>query len=517
MKLRPSMLAAWCLAGLWLAANPTLLWAACVGSEKVGAGRAASITVDSMVPLRRIEPHYFGFSFVWVEFQESLWNEAAGRVDADAIKWLKEFPGAVYRYPGGTESNYFDWRAAIGAPEQRPGRKIVKWKDSVVAKFGLDEYLSFIREVGGEPWYVVNLYGEFGREGDVRKLSDEASHLAAHLRGKGSVLRWELGNELDRGDYSWSVGKYLEAARPVAEAIRRADPQARFVAIMEDYDAHWRWKRMRAADYNREVAKGLTDLASEYAQHSYYDGINVEVPLTVPSRIAQICQSVEAAENARPAAGPVGIWVTEHARQPVKSAKGADWRPTWSHSANLEAALGVADFMIAATQVPEIQGLLMHALHGLDVPWPMFHQDKSGKQLRPSAVFLALHLLRQGMESEVLRTETRSPHQSNYAGGYDVRAAVMTDAARCRWSVWAVNRSDHAQAVSLRISALAGRRMRASTQVLGDENLKANNYLDGKRLQPRELPDADLAFGADGSAEFTIPAQSVAVVRLSFR
>jgi len=517
MSRRPSALAALFLAGVWLAASPAQLMAGCGGSEKVGTSETASIGVDSPSPLRRIEPHFFGFSFVSVEFQDSMWNVASRRVESEAVKWLKDFPGAVYRYPGGTESNYFDWKAAVGMPDTRPGRKLVKWKDSVVAKFGLDEYLAFVREVGGQPWYVANLYGEFGKEGDTQKLADEAGQLAAYLRGRGVVLRWELGNELDRGDYGWAVGKYVDKARRVAEAIRLADPQARFVALMEDYDAHWRWRRMRASDYNREVATALGDLASEYAQHSYYDGVNVEVPLSVPNRVAQLCQGIDAAAQAKPQAGGIGIWVTEHARQPVKSAKNADWRPTWSHSANLAAALGVADLMIAAAQVPEVNGLFVHALHGLDVPWPMFHKSEGGARIHPSAVFHALHLLRQSMEPEVLRTVTRSPNKSNYAGGYDVRATVMADAARTRWTVWAVNRSDREQAVVLRIPALAGRQMRAGMRVLGDENLKANNYLDGKRLQPRDLPHADLAFGADGSAAIVIPPQSIAVVRLASR
>lgn len=517
MKSRPSILAAWCLVGLWSLTNSTLLLAACGGSEKVGPGETASIAVDSVAALRRIEPHYFGFSFVWVEFQESIWNAAARRADSTVVKWLRDFPGAVYRFPGGTESNYYDWKAAVGTPDKRPGRKIVKWKDSVVADFGLAEYLALVRDVGGQPWYVANLYGEYEKEGDARKLAAEAGQLAAYLSGKDAMLRWELGNELDRGDYGWGVGKYLEVARPVAEAIRLADPQARFVAIMEDYDAHWRWKRQRAADYNREVAKGLTDLASEYAQHSYYDGVNVEVLITVPSRIAQICQSIEAAEKARPAAGPVGIWVTEHARQPVKTAKNADWRPTWSHSANLEAALGVADFMIAATQVPEIQGLFVHALHGLGVPWPMFHQTKAGTPFHPSAVFLALHLLRQGMEANVMKTVSRSPNLSGYTGGYDMRATVLADADRKRWAVWAVNRANQGRQVTLKIPALAGKTLKASMRALGDENLNASNYLDGTRLQTRDLPMKEMTFGTDGSAQIDIPMHSVVVARFEVK
>lgn len=495
--------------------------AACTGGERVRAAAAPGAVVDSSAALRRIDPHYFGFNFAWVEFEESLWNDVTERVNEDAVKWLQAFPGAVYRYPGGTESNYFDWKAAVGPKGQRAPRKAVKWKGPVVTRFGLDEYLAFVREVGGQPWYVANLFGEYGKEGDPQKLAEAARQLAAYLKGKdnsgGPILRWELGNELDRGEYLWSADKYLAVSKQVAEGIRRADPQARLVAIMEDYDVHWRWhwRGMNAAEYNRKVAVGLSNLAAEFTQHSYYDGVNVEVPYAVPKRIAQICNSIEAAEAARPGAGPVGIWVTEHSRQPVKnSAKNADWKSNWQKSANLEAALGVADFMIAASQIPEIMGLFVHALHGLDAPWPMFHKNKAGTQVHPSAVYWALRVLRQGMEPDVLRTTSSSANKGGYFGGYDFRASVMANPERTKWAAWAVNRSPSAQTIELRIPALAGKKVKANLQVLGDDNLNANNYLDGNRLRPRDLPEQVLVFDKAGRAALALPFQSVVAARL---
>ena len=82
--------------------------------------------------------------------------------------------------------------------------------------------------------------------------------------------------------------------------------------------------------------------------------------------------------------------------------------------------------MIPATQVPEIHGSFVHALHGLDVPWPMSHKSETG-QVHPSAVFWALHTLRQGMEANVMKTASRSANLSGYAGGYDMRATVLAD------------------------------------------------------------------------------------------
>lgn len=495
--------------------------AACTSSERVRAAIAPAIVVDSVAPLRRIEPHFFGFNFLWIEFQASFWNDATGRVEEEAVKWLQAFPGAVYRYPGGAESNYFDWKAAVGPKGQREPRKAVEWNGPLVARFGLDEYLAFVSEVGGQPWYVANLFGEYEKEGDPQKLAGDAGQLAAYLQGKagsgGRVLRWELGNELDRGWKLWRPEKYLAVSKQVAAAISHADPQAHFVAIMEDYDAHrgWGWRGLSAADYNRQIAAGLKGVTTEYAQHSYYDGVNVEVAESVPRRIAQLCSSIKAAEAVQPGTDPVGIWVTEHTRQPVKkSVKNADWRSNWSQSANLEAALGVADFMIAASQIPEVMGLFVHGLHGLNAPWPMFHKKKAGTQIHPSAVYWALKVLRQGMEAEVLHTTSYSGNAGGYFGGYDFRASVMSNSERTKWAMWAVNRSPSAQTIELRIPALAGKRAKANLQVLGDDNLNANNYLDGNRLRPRDQPEQVLVFDKAGRAALILDPQTITAAKL---
>lgn len=506
------------LAGLLLCIHCSFAEAACTGSEQVQAAASSVAVVEKPIALRRIEPHFFGFSFVWVEFQESLWNDAAGRVEDDAIKWLQAFPGAVYRYPGGTESNYFDWKSAVGPKEQRAPRKAVKWKGPLVTQFGPDEYLAFVKQVNGQAWFVANLFGEYGKEDDPRQLAEAAGQLAAYFRAKGytgdRILRWELGNELDRGEYLWSADKYLAASKLAAEAIRRADPQARFVAIMEDYDAHWRWRRTSAAAYNRKVAAGLAGLVDDYAQHSYYDGVNVDVPQSVARRVAQICGSIEAGESARAGTKPVAIWVTEHTRQPVKSAKNADWKPNWPQSANLEAALGVADFMIAASQIPEVQGLFVHALHGLNAPWPLFHKSRTDARIHPSAVYWALSVLRQGMESEVLATASHSGNAGGYFGGYDFRASIMADPGRSKWSAWMVNRASGTKVVELRIPFLAGKKARASLQVLADNNLNANNYLDGDRLRPRDLPERVIEFDGSGRTRLELLPHSITAARL---
>jgi hypothetical protein len=144
----------------------------------------------------------------------------------------------------------------------------------------------------------------------------------------------------------------------------------------------------------------------------------------------------------------------------------------------------------------------------------MFHKNKTGTQINPSAVYWALKVLRQGMESEVLRTTSYSANVGGYFGGYDFRASVMANPARTRWSAWSVNRAPSAQTIELRIPALAGKRVKANLQVLADDNLNANNYLDGNRLRPRDLPERVIVFDKTGRATLVLAPQSITAAKL---
>ncbi len=99
------------------------------------------------------------------------------------------------------------------------------------------------------------------------------------------------------------------------------------------------------------------------------------------------------------------VWMTEHnARVPENAWTKPDWKALWPETANLQAAISVADMLIATAQMPEVKGGMVHALHASDGPWPMFHRSRDGNHIYPSAVFYALQMLRTSMLPEVLHT-----------------------------------------------------------------------------------------------------------------
>lgn len=462
------------------------------------------VVTDRVV--KQLPPQFFGFSLEWVGFQQDLWDNQTQKVNADVTSALQAFPGAVYRYPGGTVSNYFDWRASVGPQETRPPRRAVGWKGPLTTQFGFNEYLDFLAAVGGQAWLVANLYGDFEGEGDGGVLAASATQWAVTARqANAKVLRWELGNELDRDRFRWPPEKYSARALEIARAIKAGDPAARFVSLLEDYDAQ---KWISAKSYNKQTSRALASLQPDQALHLYYDGPPGGPP--IPNRLKHLCASAAAVKDG--SGHPAAIWITEHARWPDGKVTDPGWKQHWGKTSNLGGALSVADMTIALSQIPGVEGAFLHGIGGIAGPWPLFHRTAAG--LKPSAVYWALRVLREGMLDQVLETRTYSRNTGDYAGGYDIRTSLLTNATRSKFALWAVNRSSDVAKVRLVMPMLAGKTVSARHASLSDTNPNANNVLNGERVIPKEI-SFRLRFDTRGEAQVQLPAYSVSAISIN--
>ena len=475
----------------------------------LNSGTDTSIRVENTT-IRTLTPQFFGFNLELVEFQNSLWDSSAGRVRSSIVPFLRRFPGAVYRYPGGTVANNFDWKAAVGPFSERTKQKIVDWQAPQIVQFGPAEYLRFVQEVGGTAWYVVNLHGSLDGAQDIGALVSSASQLAQTMkdeRSKGlpAVFRWELGNELDRGKYLWPPSKYIESSKAVSTALRRNYEDADFVGMAQDW-AHTGFT-IAGTDYNTVIALGLRGRLNEFSAHAYYDGPPWGPIL--PRVVDQICKNNTAARHGSPESV---VWVTEHGRTPTGTPDDPSWKTRWPQTGSLGAAISAADMMVSLVREKRILGGFIHSLHGTSGPWPMFHKQPDG-EYRPSVVFWAMLLLRETMQKNVLKTSIVTSNSSRDEVGYDANAVVLSNDDQSKFSLWMVNRGKNELVPRFQIPFLADKRISVKYAQLTSSNPASNNYTDPYKIFPaRKEVLVDVSH--TGEFALTVPANAVYVAEI---
>lgn len=441
----------------------------------------------------------------WLEFQLGLWDTTNQRVLPGVVSIFKEFTGAVYRFPGGTNSNHIDWRDAIGPVAARQSRKHVSWSDPLRAEFGLDEYLGFVKEVDGQAWYVANLYGALDSVKSPAELASNAERLATYAserahKGMPPILRWELGNELDRGVLKWSPARVADVALQVAAALKRSDPAAQFVTFQQEYPAQAD-KGYSAARYNKELRAAVTTLRPDFAMHFYYDG-PPDVP-PVNYFLKQLCQVID---NSKAEGSKGHVWITESGRVP-----NGFWTKTpkelWPETANLTAAISMADMLIALTQIPEVRGAFAHSLVTNSSPWPLVHKRTNGA-IDPSVTLLGLKLLRKHMLPNVLSTRQTSSDSGWQGASYKVRSAVLANNERTIFSLWTINKSNMTQQLHFEIKNTPLAIAFTDVSTITDDQVNANNYTSPNRVQIKKKAVSVMPQGT-GRWSIQLPPNSV--------
>lgn len=481
----------------------------CAGASQ-SSGNSCFLVRAENTTFRKLSPQFFGFNLELVEFQNSLWNSLNQRVEPAVVEYLRRFPGAVYRYPGGTVANNFDWRAAIGPISGRLEQKIVGWQAARVVQFGPVEYLNFVKEVNGTAWYVVNLHGDIVSSRKLDSLIGSASPLAIFMgsqrsNGMPSIYRWELGNELDRGHYRWPASKYISISKEIAKVILKAYDGAKIVGMTQD------WEHTGASifgvNYNTAVASDLKGYVGEYAGHAYYDG--KPWGPAVNRVVRQLRKNLEEVRSGAPNSV---LWVTEHGRTPLGTPSDPTWKSNWPQTADLGAALSVADVMISLAKTKNIEGAFIHSLHGTAGPWPMFHKQIDGT-LRPSAVFWALLLLREGLLEDVLKTELRVSDNGKNSAEVDSNSIILSDASRARFSIWMVNRKSNKMENGFEIPSLAGKRVVVKFALLTGSNTADSNYINPHKVFPLR-GEISIDVGIAGKFQLEVPENSVYVANI---
>lgn len=404
---------------------------------EAGAVGPVAVTVSTGTVLRKSIPRQlFGFNIVWRDF-ESGYVTSNGIVKQEIIDWLKPFQGALYRYPGGSPGNWFEWRKTTGPVSARP-KVLFDWNQFYVAYFGVDEFLTFLEQVDGRGIYTHNIVGPYQKPLTGEEIAKESLDLMRYVStfpatkcvgGVGCRLAyWELGNEMDWPPFNWSGPTYAARANEVIAAAKTEFPSAQFVV----HGKTTPWNKpttTEQANFNADVAK-LTDSAVKtVAIHPYYDGYSVPEMDVYLKKLLSAWSAVGKTPD---------LLITENARWPSVPPSGV-WQDNWTLSMGVGGAISSVDFLLNALDNPPVSGMVWHAL-GSSGPWQLFHWDKASNTIFPSPVYWGFRTIREAYLDDLVGVSPVTTVSGKYWGGYDLRLSAMKSSLGSKVSLLGVNR-----------------------------------------------------------------------------
>ncbi|MFF5619217.1 arabinosylfuranosidase ArfA [[Kitasatospora] papulosa] len=247
--------------------------------------RTARFTLDPAFTVGDVDPRLFG-SFIEhlgrcvydgiLEPGHPSADEAGLRTDV--LELVRELGVTAIRYPGGNFVSGYRWEDSVGPVDERPRRLDLAWRSTETNRFGLSEYIDFLRKVGprAEPMLAVNL-GTRGVQ-EAIQLQEYANHpsgteLSDRRVGHGDkdpfgIKLWCLGNEMDG---PWQTGhktaeEYGRLAAETARAMRQIDPSVQLVACGSSSRA-----MPTFAAWEATVLAETYDLVDYVSLHAYYE------------------------------------------------------------------------------------------------------------------------------------------------------------------------------------------------------------------------------------------------------
>jgi len=159
---------------------------------------------------------------------------------SSTIKYLKEMGVEIARWPGGNFVSAYDWRDGIGDRDRRPPRRELAWNGMETNDMGIDDFMTFCRLIGAEPYIAVN-----SGLGDAHSAAEEVEYVNGPATSRLGGLRaanghpapygvtiWGIGNEM-YGPWQWghlSITQYPDKHNLIVMAMRKVDPAIKVIA-----------------------------------------------------------------------------------------------------------------------------------------------------------------------------------------------------------------------------------------------------------------------------------------------
>jgi alpha-N-arabinofuranosidase len=158
----------------------------------------------------------------------------------DTIALLRQLHSGMWRLPGGNYISNWNWYDSVGDIDKRPLMFDYAWKAPQTNDVGMDEFMTFCKLIGTEPYITVN-----AGFGDAHSAAEEVEYMNGAVNTRLGAMRahnghpepyhvkfWDIGNE----PYgNWQIGRtdlkyFVLKTNDFAKAMRQVDPSITLLA-----------------------------------------------------------------------------------------------------------------------------------------------------------------------------------------------------------------------------------------------------------------------------------------------
>jgi alpha-N-arabinofuranosidase len=450
----------------------------------------------------------------------------------DVLELVRELGTTAIRYPGGNFVSGFKWEDGVGPKDERPRRLDLAWKSTETNRFGLSEFIGFLRKIDGEPMLAVNLgtrgvqealdLQEYANHPSGTALSDQ--RVAHGDKDPFGIRLWCLGNEMDG---PWQTGhktaeEYGRVAAETARAMRQQDwaDDLKLVACGSSAQS-----MPTFAAWEATVLQHTYDLVDYISLHAYYE----EKDGDRDSFLASAVDMESFIENVVATCDHVGARLKSKKKIGLSFDEWNVWyqsRPNPHQVQDWQEAPRILEDVYSVTDAVVFGSLLIALLRHADrvtvaclaqlvnVIAPIM-TEPGGPAWRQTTFYPFAQASRYG-RGRVLQVNVDSPVHKTRAFGEValLHATAVIDDATGAVTVFAVNRSQtESLPLEIGLRGLSADRV-VEHSVLADEDPDAVNSLqDPDRVTPH--PVDGTVIGEDGTLRATLKPLSWNVIRLA--
>lgn len=210
--------------GLGLLAGRGLVGAVGASAAGVAQGQSTAgpmLTIFADRQTREVNPLILGNNVDWSYSAQGLLQKGGTEPVPAFLALADRLAPTALRYPGGTNSDFYQWRNGIGPYAQRKPTRTLEGKEEVIG-LGTDEYLALCQRWGSEPLITVNL-----ATGSAQDAADWVHYTNRRESRLPRVRYWEIGNE------PYLEAHFKDAAMSPAEYARRVNAHIRAMKAVD--------------------------------------------------------------------------------------------------------------------------------------------------------------------------------------------------------------------------------------------------------------------------------------------